>query len=163
MPLITLRFRDIKIRDYPIVIGQTYTIGRKHSNDIVIDNPAVSGSHARVESVSTTFVLRDLDSTNGTFFNNEKITLHNLRHNDVIIIGNHKLAFDFSDMANVKPTVPDSYEVDKTRIFDASAYRDLSQKSVNNSTGDASAAGDSLRTGEKSPSFFSRLLKKIFG
>jgi len=36
MPIITLNFKDKKIRDYPIAVGQTCTIGRKSSNDIVI-------------------------------------------------------------------------------------------------------------------------------
>ena len=73
MPIITLRFKDKKIRDYPIAAGQSCTIGRKQSNDIVIDNLAVSGKHAVIESVSTNFVLRDLESTNGTFIIKKKL------------------------------------------------------------------------------------------
>jgi pSer/pThr/pTyr-binding forkhead associated (FHA) protein len=117
MPTITLRFKDVKIKEYPIAVGQTCTIGRKHSNDIVIDHPTVSGSHAQIESLSTAFILRDLGSTNGTYIDNEKVTLHHLRHNDEILIGNHKLVFDLSDINKTKQAIEDDYQVDKTRIL----------------------------------------------
>jgi pSer/pThr/pTyr-binding forkhead associated (FHA) protein len=121
MPTITLRFKDVKIKEYPISLGQTCTIGRKHSNDIVIDHPTVSGSHAQIESLSTAFILRDLGSTNGTYIGNDKINLHHLRHNDEILIGNHKLVFDLSDINKTKQAVEDDYQVDKTRIFTPSS------------------------------------------
>ena len=156
MPIITLKFKDIKIRDYQLDTGQTCTIGRKHSNDIVIDNLTVSGSHARIESVATTFVLRDLESTNGTFINNEKITLHNLRHNDEIVIGNHKLVFDLSDMAKAASSIHDDYEVDKTRILTTSSLSHLTKNNPGKTT-TVPVANDNQQ------SFFAKLLKKIFG
>jgi len=155
MPTITLRFKDVKIKEYQIVVGQTCTIGRKHSNDIVIDHPTVSGSHALIESLSTAFILRDLGSTNGTYINNEKITLHHLRHNDEIIIGNHKLVFDLSDIMKGKPAIVDDYEVDKTRIFTPSAARGQQA----GSSVSPSAAGGEEATG----SWWQRLWGKIFG
>jgi pSer/pThr/pTyr-binding forkhead associated (FHA) protein len=161
MPILTLRFRDIKIRDYPIVPGQSLTIGRKHSNDIVIDNLAVSGSHARVESVATTFVLRDLGSTNGTFVNEQQVTLHNLRHNDVILIGTHKLIFEYPESIKAGSSDEDDYNVAKTRVFDINAYRDMPQKT-------AGAPSEQTQKGMKAnplqeQSFFARILKKLFG
>jgi pSer/pThr/pTyr-binding forkhead associated (FHA) protein len=125
MPIITLKFKDRKIRDYPIAVGQTCTIGRKSSNDIVIDNLAVSGFHARIESVVSTFILRDLESTNGTFVNKEKVTAYNLRHKDVILIGKHELIFDRSDMKKQGEGDADPYQDDKTRILDTNDYRKL--------------------------------------
>lgn len=163
MPTITLRFKEVKIRDYPLAIGQSCSIGRKHSNDIVIDHPTVSGSHAVIESVSTTFILRDLGSTNGTFIDKDKISLHQLRHNDVVAIGNHKLVFDFSDMVKAKSGMRDDYEIDKTRIFDPSALRDVPQKPAGNSAPAPSRPGETSAVADSSASFFSRLLKKIFG
>ncbi|MDP3684510.1 MAG: FHA domain-containing protein [Ignavibacteria bacterium] len=153
MPILSLRFRDIKIRDYPIVAGQILTIGRKHSNDIVIDNLEVSGSHARIESVATTFMLRDLGSTNGTFVNEQQVTLHNLRHNDVILIGKHKLLFEYPESIKAGSSARDDYDVAKTRIFNTNAYQgDMTQKP-------AGPPSEPLQE----QSFFSRLLKKLFG
>jgi pSer/pThr/pTyr-binding forkhead associated (FHA) protein len=164
MPKIILRFKDVIIRDYPVAAGQTLTIGRKHSNDIVIDSLAVSGNHARIEPLATTFVLRDLGSTNGTFVNEQKIAIHNLQHDDIIFIGNHTLAFDYSDRVRAASNVHDDYDVDKTRIINTSAYHDLRAKSVAVSqTSDPRSNSDSQMKQEPAPSFFTRLLKKIFG
>jgi pSer/pThr/pTyr-binding forkhead associated (FHA) protein len=154
MPTITLRFKDVKIKEYPIVAGQTCTIGRKHSNDIVIDHPTVSGSHALIESLSTAFILRDLGSTNGTYIGSEKITLHHLRHNDEILIGNHKLVFDLSDINKTKQAVEDDYQVDKTRIFTPSAL----------GTNRASTPlAENNRGEEATGSWWQRLWRKILG
>ncbi|MFH0781908.1 MAG: FHA domain-containing protein [Pseudomonadota bacterium] len=161
MPKVMLQFRDVKIRDYPIVAGQILTIGRKHANDIVIDNLAVSGSHARIESVATTFVLRDLDSTNGTFVNDQKVSLHNLRHKDVILIGTHKLIFDHPESMKASSGAHGDYDVAKTRIFDTNAYLDMTQKSAGPS--DSSQKGKQSTAPVQEQSFFSRLVKKLFG
>lgn len=102
MPVISVNFKGKEIEEYTLVKGLGCNIGRKKEDDIVIDNLAVSGFHAQIDSVSNTFMLRDLESTNGTFVNDEKITMHNLKHNDSILIGKHKLIFDCSDIMNVQ-------------------------------------------------------------
>ncbi|HWQ13435.1 MAG TPA: winged helix-turn-helix domain-containing protein [Roseiflexaceae bacterium] len=57
------------------------TIGRDGANDIIIDHPLASRRHARLERDENGFVVRDLDSTNGTYVNGDRIegarTLHN--------------------------------------------------------------------------------------
>lgn len=154
MPIITLHFKDKKIRDYPLAVGQTCTIGRKKSNDIVIDNLAVSGKHARIESVATNFVIRDLESTNGTFINKKKVSMHNLRHGDVLLIGKHELIFDRSDLMNKKNST-DELDDDKTRILDTTEYRTLIH---------AEKEGSGTDEEEKiAPSLFKRLTTWLFG
>lgn len=155
MPIITLRFKDKKIRDYPVGVGQTCTIGRKSTNDIVIDNLAVSGFHARIESVVSTFILRDLESTNGTFVNKEKITVHNLRHRDVILIGKHELIFDRSDMKK-QAGEDDPFQDDKTRILDTNEYRKLMENEGQ------VPSGEEGQEGEKK-GFFAKLFKWMTG
>ena len=154
MPIITLNFKDKKIRDYPIAVGQTCTIGRKSSNDIVIDNLAVSGKHASIESVSTTFVIRDLDSTNGTFVNQKKVSMHNLRHKDVLLIGKHELIFDRSDLMR-KKSGADEFDDDKTRILDTTEYKTLIHKEQQRAAG--------RKEKKASPSFFKRIANWLFG
>ncbi len=156
MPIITLRFKDKKIRDYPVGVGQTCTIGRKSTNDIVIDNLAVSGFHARIESVVSTFILRDLESTNGTFVNKEKVTVHNLRHRDVILIGKHELIFDRSDMKK-QAGEDDPFLDDKTRILDTNEYRKL----MKNEGQAAPPGGDGQE--EEKKGFFAKLFKWLTG
>jgi|GEM_PF-7050422 len=78
---IFLRYKDKVLQEYPIDTGQTLTIGRNNSHDIVIDNLAASGTHARTDSVSMTFTITDLESTNVTFFNKEFISSPGLQNN----------------------------------------------------------------------------------
>ena len=155
MPIITLKFKDKKIKDYPLAVGQSCTIGRKSSNDIVIDNLAVSGNHAKIESVSTTFVIRDLESTNGTFVNKKKVSMHNLRHGDVLLIGKHDLIFDRSDLMN-KKSGADDLDDDKTRILDTTEYRTLIHR-------EQEKAEMRAREAESPPSLLKRISTWLFG
>ncbi|HUG34081.1 MAG TPA: FHA domain-containing protein, partial [Anaerolineales bacterium] len=49
-------------------------IGRKPENDLVLNDPDVSGQHARIRFEESAFLLEDLKSTNGTFLNGERIS-----------------------------------------------------------------------------------------
>lgn len=67
------------------------TIGRSLSTDIQIDNLAVSKRHARIIKHKHQYTVEDLNSTNGTFLNDEKVVKAVLKHNDLIGIGKHSL------------------------------------------------------------------------
>jgi pSer/pThr/pTyr-binding forkhead associated (FHA) protein len=67
------------------------SIGRNAGNDIQIDNLAVSGKHARIIKDRDHYYVEDLNSTNGTFVNEEKISKKILKENDQITIGKHTL------------------------------------------------------------------------
>ncbi|HYN88848.1 MAG TPA: FHA domain-containing protein, partial [Ardenticatenaceae bacterium] len=49
-------------------------IGRWPDNDVVLPDRTVSRHHAQIRKVGTQFLLEDLESTNGTFVNGERIT-----------------------------------------------------------------------------------------
>lgn len=69
------------------------TIGRRPTNDIHIDNLAVSGDHAVITTIGGDSFLEDLNSTNGTMVNAKSIKKHVLRHGDVIEFGKYQLKF----------------------------------------------------------------------
>lgn len=48
------------------------TIGRSAGNDVVIEHPSVSRSHARIVRDHRTFRMRDLNSSNGLYVDGEK-------------------------------------------------------------------------------------------
>lgn len=50
------------------------TFGRGEANDVRIDDPSVSGSHARLSLVEGIWTLQDLGSTNGTVVDGVKVT-----------------------------------------------------------------------------------------
>jgi pSer/pThr/pTyr-binding forkhead associated (FHA) protein len=92
VPRLILRLDDKVLKRYPL--GPLATIGRLPDNTVVIDNPAVSGHHACVSLDGSSFILEDLDSTNGTLVDGRRVTRHTLRHGDAFQIGNHALEFD---------------------------------------------------------------------
>ena len=92
------------------------TIGRRHSNDLVIDNLAVSGEHALIVTILNDSFLEDLGSTNGTLVNGVPIKKHILQHNDVIEIGKYKLKY-MADHVAMGPMGPTSAEFEKTMVI----------------------------------------------
>ncbi|MFZ6657235.1 FHA domain-containing protein [Undibacterium sp. TJN19] len=81
------------------------TVGRRPSNDIVIDHLTVSGQHAAIDTSSSGSFVLDLGSTNGTMVNGQPIKKHLLQHDDVIDIGKYKLRFQVEKDAPVKNPV----------------------------------------------------------
>jgi hypothetical protein len=69
------------------------SIGRRPGSDILLDNLAVSGDHATIFTVGNDSFVQDLNSTNGTFVNNKRITKHHLMNGDEIVIGKHTLTY----------------------------------------------------------------------
>ena len=88
MPKLRLKFSGMVLKDFPLDKPQL-TIGRKMDNDIVIDNLAVSGHHARVVEETGTYFVEDTGSTNGTFVNDMKIAKQRLQPGDQIRVGKH--------------------------------------------------------------------------
>lgn len=69
------------------------SIGRE-GNTLNLPNPQVSRRHAEVRTVNGGHEVRDLNSTNGTFVNGQRIQAHQLQRSDVIQIGPFKLVYD---------------------------------------------------------------------
>lgn len=73
-----------------IPITEQITIGRDVGNIISLDDCMVSRQHALVQRIKEAFFIKDLNSSNGTFINGEKIPqgmYYKLRKGDAIKIG----------------------------------------------------------------------------
>ncbi len=127
MPSLTLLFKGKTVHEYSLLPGCSLTIGRKESNDVVIDNLGVSGFHARIDSVLSQFTLVDLGSTNGTFVNRELVTNRLLRDRDVLLIGKHELLFDCSDLTISEKNLQNDTD-EETLHLDTAEYRELIKK-----------------------------------
>lgn len=68
---------------------EVITLGRDISNDIVLDRDSVSRQHCKIERRGERLLITDLDSTNGTYVNDETdpINCIQLRRGDEIKIG----------------------------------------------------------------------------
>jgi hypothetical protein len=129
MPILTLKFKDSNIGEYHIKEGQSLTIGRSDKNNIVIENLAVSGRHAKIDALEDGYLLTDLKSKNGSFVNEKQVTSHWLENNDVITIGKHTLVFAYKEGEKQFESAA-SGMMDQTMVMDTAAHRDLLAKSV---------------------------------
>ncbi len=68
-------------------------IGRRLDNHLVIDDPRISRTHAQIRIVKGRFVLFDLESTGGTFVNDQRSSQTVLYPGDVISLAGVSLIF----------------------------------------------------------------------
>lgn len=163
MPMLTLHFKDMDLGEFRLEKGGTLTIGRKETNTVVVDNLAVSGMHAKIDSVDDGYLLTDLQSKNGTFVNDTHVTTHWLRQGDVITIGKHKLVFSLGE-GEAPPL--DKGSLDKTMVLDTNEYRAMMGKSSPTVTAqaekkekEASAVLSFLKGGEGDIALTKKLVK----
>lgn len=94
MGKLVIKFQgNIINNDVSLRLGDT-TIGRDPACDIVLkDDKSVSKRHAVISTVGQKSTLKDLGSTNGTFIESNRITQHDLKSGDAILIGEHELIY----------------------------------------------------------------------
>lgn len=93
--LVLMQNNDV-ISEHTLSADET-TIGRRFGNDIHLDNLGVSGSHAKIMIFGQDVFLEDLNSTNGTFINGNRIDKKLLQNNDLITVGKYQLRFSASE------------------------------------------------------------------
>ena len=140
MARVILVFNKQVVKDYPFT-KENMTIGRADENDIVIDNLAVSGYHARIDKAGDTYILTDLQSTNGTFVNDKKIVSYRLRHKDKVSIGKHLLFFALSKSEQAKSS---EGELDETMVLDTARQKELLAKQAKKKGIDVTGAKQKL-------------------
>ncbi len=135
MNKIVLNFNGRVVSETPFS-GDALTIGRGPGNDIMIENPAISSTHARIFREKDFIVLEDLGSTNGTFVNGEKIKKAVINSADNITIGKHQLklsweggtgGFDAGAKSDSQPVIS---SLDKTMIFTKGPGKGAAGKAV---------------------------------
>jgi two-component system, cell cycle response regulator len=67
--------------------GKMITLGRDQGNDIVVSSDSVSRRHARLSMEGNRRLLTDLESTNGSYVNDQPIMSQVLKNGDQVKIG----------------------------------------------------------------------------
>lgn len=76
-----------------LLVDDSYSIGRTAGNNLVLDYQKISRNHASIERKGSEFILRDLDSTNGTRIDGNRIERHRLQNGDTFQIGPTQIVF----------------------------------------------------------------------
>jgi pSer/pThr/pTyr-binding forkhead associated (FHA) protein len=77
--------------------GSVKTIGRSAGAEFILDAPLVSRLHCQLSATNEGIQVKDLDSTNGTFVNGQRITSATLRAGDVLKVGRVDLRISRTD------------------------------------------------------------------
>jgi pSer/pThr/pTyr-binding forkhead associated (FHA) protein len=90
----SVSYNNKVIKTYEIE-DQLISIGRLPENKICISNMGISRRHAKIErDTNNNIILSDLNSLNGTFVNNKKVSKTTLSPGDVITIGKYTIVFE---------------------------------------------------------------------
>lgn len=117
-------------RNGEVTVNPGTTLGRHPNNSIRLIDNAASKQHAVIVFDSGAYLLRDLNSTNGTFVNGVRIReATRLRDGDEITIGKSKLTFrNPSDGATAKSSLPGVSVVDGGVVVDSKFVASVPQE-----------------------------------
>jgi pSer/pThr/pTyr-binding forkhead associated (FHA) protein len=126
MPKLILKFDDRELKECGLGVHGV-TIGRLPDNMLVIDNPAVSGRHARVYREGERYIAEDLKSTNGTFIDGKPIIRQTLRDGDVMIVGKHTVVFSMAGGGDAATAEPEAFvpEIGGTMMLDTLQHKTM--------------------------------------
>jgi pSer/pThr/pTyr-binding forkhead associated (FHA) protein len=74
--------------------GSTKTVGRATRADFIVDAPLVSRVHCRLSAGAAELEVVDLESTNGTFVNGERITRALMKQGDRLGVGRVEMTIE---------------------------------------------------------------------
>lgn len=104
------------IREF-MIDKDSISIGRKHGNDIQLNDLTVSGRHALFTVMGDNTYVDDLGSTNGTLLNGGRVSKSILTHSDVVQIGNYQFTYFENEDEEYEPTMFLRAEIEDTQIM----------------------------------------------
>lgn len=110
-------------RTHELKVDKT-TIGRVEDNTFQIGEPSVSSHHCEVILRSGEVVVKDLNSTNGTFINGEKVSERVLKAGEVLRLGQIELRLE----SDAPAPAAQSKKVDQTMVMQRGVSLDELEK-----------------------------------
>ncbi len=80
------------------------SVGRGAAADVIVDDPALSRQHFLIERAGQDYMLKDLNSQNGTWVDGHRAGIAKLHHHDCILAG--KTIFLFKERAEAPLAMP---------------------------------------------------------
>lgn len=84
---------DASGQRFPVRANAATSLGRALDNDVVISHASVSRHHASIETANGSFQIRDLNSQNGTFVGDRRVTQTAIADGDAIRLGQAPFTF----------------------------------------------------------------------
>jgi pSer/pThr/pTyr-binding forkhead associated (FHA) protein len=111
VPLLVLKYNDVELQRFPLR-NDVCLIGRAKECDVQIAERRLSRKHCEIDRVRDRWVLRDLDSQNGTYVNRRKIRgPHELKQGDVLNFAEYAVLFVEDGSSYQSPDAPSAGHV----------------------------------------------------
>jgi len=115
MPKLIVLSEDLAGKEFPL-IGDHLKLGRGPSNDIRIEDGSVSTHHAELVLDGNDYILRDLNSTNGTRIGGELITERKLVGGEAVRFGRIECRYESDVKRSSKPLPPVARGIEFTSV-----------------------------------------------
>ena len=147
-PGMTGRIHDLKV--------DKTTIGRVEDNTFPIAEPSVSSHHCEVLLRGSNVVVRDLNSTNGTYINGEKVTEKVIKPGQILKLGQIEMRLETDTMA-----APVRKPVDQTMVMQRGVSLNELEQGTRTSGFDTTSKGFSKKDDKVNKIFW--ILAGVFG
>jgi pSer/pThr/pTyr-binding forkhead associated (FHA) protein len=102
-----------------IKLRRDATIFGREKGDIIVGDHEISSTHCQIQNIGGVYHIFDMNSTNGTFVNNERIVKAKLNPGDVITVGQTSFKFMLEDESNVRHITTIFKSKDKRNLTDS--------------------------------------------
>jgi len=102
MPRLVVLSEGLTGRSHELKAEKT-TVGRVEDNTFQIPDPSVSSHHCEILLKGNEVVIRDLNSTNGTFINGQQITEATLKPSQILRLGQVEVRLEGGQAAAAAP------------------------------------------------------------
>ena len=102
-----------------------FTIGRSENADYTVYSGKVSKEHATLEISDGRYVVRDLDSTNGTFVNGTRASTQVLEDGDIVHVAHVEFCFRYSLPVAMAPSDDQERVIETTQFMVADTPHSL--------------------------------------
>ena len=109
-------------RTYELKVEKT-TVGRVDDNTFQIAETSVSSHHAELLLRGNDLLVKDLNSTNGTFINGEKVTEGLVKPGQILRLGMIEMRLETGEPTPASAT-PSKKSLDQTRVIPQGVKRD---------------------------------------
>lgn len=140
---------NIPYDKYVINSNETFIGRNKAKCQIFLDDQEVSGTHAVLKKVNNTLVVEDLNSSNGTIVNGERVNRAQLANGDEFIIGSttftlHVKSDLIQEESDYLMPVEEVQEITREEIVEEEVESDQNEAGLDFSDGNAQPASKGL-------------------